>query len=42
MTNALRTEMPYGKAYTPQQMMDAYQKIYPPQWMDYVKPLLGY
>jgi len=42
ITNTLRTEMPYGKAYTTEQMMNTYQKVYSPQWMDYVKILLGY
>ncbi len=44
ITNTLRTEMPYGKniRYTREQMMNAYQKVYPSQWLDYVKILLGY
>jgi RHS repeat-associated protein len=42
ITNALRTEMPFGKKYTTEQMMNTYQKAYPSEWIDYIKILLGY
>ena len=44
ITNTLRTEMPYGQVYKTEQMMNAYQKAYQayPEWVDYVKILLGY
>jgi len=42
ITNLLRDGMPYGAKYNPEQMMNTYQQVYPSQWMDYVKLLLGY
>ncbi len=43
ITNALRTEMPFRKKYTTEQMMNSYQNAYAESaWIEIVKAFLGY